>query len=343
MKLLRSPLFHACSWSSSNLWMALLVGSSGADPTPVGGLSGAGRGESAMTTLLLAKNQPMDVNEWPLPFDFRFAIPCTVNRIAAKARKKAVSAGKNQCDFRETEKSLFMVGLSETLVADLNQYKRRIGHEPLQIWGCVAPRRARCKMLHPFRNCLHPFRHEVMIFVWAILDVEPVQPIRGAEHHAGPIEHASQRCFRYVQGTNVTVRGKTGVPHIHIVADQAAQHAAQIGRRGVNAHAAIVDDAVNLIAGEENVIVPDVANAWLQSTRLVPALQVPLNFGQEWRQQSPNAPCDRRNRVEFVGCKLGPPAGADAFLPLVRTFNSLEYGVRCADLLLQCPGFVKQR
>src|SRR5262245_2539933 len=115
--------------------------------------------------LLLAKNQPMDVNECALPFDLRLAISCIVKRTATRNRKKAVSAGKNQRDFRETENSLFMVGLSEMLVAILSQYKRRIGREPSQTSECGTPKRAGCKMLHPLNKCLHPIGHEITILI----------------------------------------------------------------------------------------------------------------------------------------------------------------------------------
>ena len=119
-----------------------------------------------------------------------------------------------------------------------------------------------------------------MVVESATIDVNPADPVAAGKHVAAGIEGVRGAGFFRAERADSVVGGEAFLPSIgdrrrtfplplptregRKRRSKAPKQAGDVGRRSVDVDCAEIDEAGDFVAGEENVVLPDVAQAGLQ-------------------------------------------------------------------------------
>ena len=111
---------------------------------------------------------------------------------------------------------------------------------------------------------VYPGQYAVGVIKRPLFQVDPFQPLQAAHQHRAAVKDGHQPQLVVAQVSNPVVGLQTPVPVGRAVAGQAAQQPGHVGSRVLRSHRAKVHNAADLLAHEQHVSMPDVADAGLQ-------------------------------------------------------------------------------
>ncbi len=95
----------------------------------------------------------------------------------------------------------------------------------------------------------------------------PFYPVYPGEQDLGLVEGRDELSFVVRKRTNAFVSGDGGLPILWIILAEAASETSHVGGDSLDSHCAEIDDPGDLVTLEENVVMPDIAEAGLQDNR----------------------------------------------------------------------------
>jgi hypothetical protein len=131
----------------------------------------------------------------------------------------------------------------------------------------AAMRQDRRKSIRPLQYLAESLNHLLVVVKGAIFEVNPAEPVRAAEEDAAGVEGGDGLEFGGRERPDCRVGGEADVAVFPVIASETAEESCHVAGRCFDLQRAEVDQATDDIAGEQNVIVPDVAQAGLHGKR----------------------------------------------------------------------------
>ncbi len=157
--------------------------------------------------------------------------------------------------------------------------------------------RDRRKSICSFHNLAEALDHPLAVIEDAAFNVDPAEPIRAAEEDATGVEGSDGLEFCGRQWANCRVSGEADAAGLCVVTGEAAEESGHVAGGSFDLHRAEIDQAGDSVAGEQDVIVPDVAEARLEVKRHANEwLQLGDGGWNRSRQSSDKLPRERQQR-----------------------------------------------